>query len=51
MLEGLAISGIFVSYLMAGILTFGPHQEAPKDCQKTAIVSERTGEVLYYNCK
>ena len=28
----------------------GPHQQAP-GCEKVAITSDRTGEVLYYNCK
>ena len=29
----------------------GPHQPAPDTCDRVAITSERTGEVLYYNCK
>ena len=30
---------------------FGPHQPAPDTCNRVAITSERTGEVLYYNCR
>ena len=31
--------------------TLGPHQPAPETCEKVAVTSDRTGEVLYYNCK
>jgi hypothetical protein len=49
-MEAIVIALITVGYIMTGVTALGPHQEA-NDCQKTAIVSDRTGEVLYYNCK
>ena len=50
-MEAIVIALILVGHITAGVSALGPHQEATPDCQKTAIVSERTGEVLYYNCK
>jgi hypothetical protein len=50
-MEAIVIASIFVGYVMAGVLTGGPHQETPSECEKTTIVSDSTGEVLYYNCK
>jgi hypothetical protein len=50
-MEAIVIAALVVGYIMTGVTALGPHQETPPDCQKTAIVSDSTGEVLYYNCK
>lgn len=49
MLEAIVIATIATFTIGAGVSTFGPHQEPA--VEKVAIVSERTGEVLYYNTK
>jgi hypothetical protein len=49
-MEAIVIALIAVGYIMTGVTALGPHQET-STCDKVAIVSERTGEVLYYNCK
>ena len=30
---------------------FGPSEHKAETCEKVAVTSDRTGEVLYYNCK
>ena len=49
-METIFIAFLAVSYITTGVAALGPHQEVA-ECEKVAIVSDRTGEVLYYNCK
>ena len=50
MLEAIVIAAFVAMGSQVPSTFFGPHQSAPSDCEKVAITSERTGEVLYYNC-
>lgn len=51
MLEAFVIAFIAVAGIGAGTSTFGPNDRvAPIEGQQ-AVVSEKTGKVLYYNVK
>lgn len=50
-MEALILALVAAGYISAGVSIFGPHQPAPESCEKVAITSERTGDVLYYNCR
>ena len=50
MLEAIVIAAFVAMGSQVPSTFFGPHQQTP-GCEKVAITSERTGEVLYYNCK
>ena len=50
-MEALVLALIVAGYVDLGTSVAGPHQPAPETCKKVAITSDRTGEVLYYNCR
>ena len=50
MIEAIVIAAFVAIGSQVPSTFFGPHQSAPSDCEKVAVTSERTGEVLYYNC-
>jgi len=49
-MEAIVLALLIVGNLTMGVTALGPHQEAAV-CDKVAITSDRTGEVLYYNCR
>ena len=51
MLEAIVIAAFVAMGSQVPSTFFGPHQQAPDTCDRVAITSERTGEVLYYNCR
>ena len=51
MLEAIVIAAFVAMGSQLPSTFFGPHQPAPDTCNRVAITSERTGEVLYYNCR